>query len=107
SPTAQMSFPKRLKHRRTIITKNVIALVKKRFADHFGQLDTFNFAVTRKQALKELDYFIKHFLPQFGTFQDAMLTNEPYLYHSRLSAYLNCGLLLPQEVVALAEAAYQ
>lgn len=36
-----------------------------------------------------------------------MLAAQPYLYHSRLSAYLNTGLLLPREICQLAEAAYR
>jgi deoxyribodipyrimidine photolyase-related protein len=35
-----------------------------------------------------------------------MLQGEPWLYHSHISFYLNCGLLEPLEVVQKAEAAY-
>ncbi len=88
------------------ITKDVIALVKDKFADHFGDAEPFQFAVTRKGALKALDHFIEEALPCFGDFQDAMLTGERFLYHSVLSAYLNIGLLDPLEVCQRAENAY-
>lgn len=42
----------------------------------------------------------------FGQLQDAMWTNEPFLYHSLLSAPLNCQLLQPQEVIDAALQAY-
>ncbi|WP_406672948.1 cryptochrome/photolyase family protein [Natronospira sp.] len=84
----------------------VLALVEERFADNFGTLRPFNFHTDRKGALKVLDHFIRHALPDFGRYQDAMLTGEPYLYHSVLSPYLNAGLLDPLEVCQAAEAAY-
>ncbi len=89
------------------ITKDVLKLVAARFADHFGDLEPFDFAVTRKDALKLLKDFIKHRLPSFGDYQDAMLTGEPVLYHSHLSFYINCGLLQPMEVVQAAEETYR
>ena len=35
-----------------------------------------------------------------------MLENEPWMFHSHISFYLNCGLLLPIECVRAAENAY-
>ena len=35
-----------------------------------------------------------------------MLEGEPWMYHSHLSFYLNCGLLNPLEVVLRGERAY-
>lgn len=88
------------------ITQSVIALVEKEFADHFGDLEPFHFAVTREQALTVLEDFIEQRLPEFGKYQDAMRHNAPWLFHSHLSFYINCGLLSPREVIEQAEAAY-
>ena len=89
------------------ITTEVLTLVATRFANHFGDLTPFGWAVTRNDALMALDHFITHCLPSFGTYQDAMKTGEDFLYHSLISPYLNLGLLTPREVCATAEAAYQ
>ena len=88
------------------ITRDVLDLVAKRFPDHIGTLEPFWFAVTRKDALKALDNFIAHALPKFGDYQDAMLRDQPFLYHSVLSPYLNIGLLDPLEICRKAEFAY-
>ncbi len=88
------------------ITKRVCALVKKNFADHFGALEPFSFAVTRKDAEKARDWFIENALPHFGDYQDAMLRDEKFLYHSVLSHYLNCGLLDPMDLCERAAQAY-
>jgi deoxyribodipyrimidine photolyase-related protein len=89
------------------ITREVIALVDDRFADHPGRLDSFAWPVTRAQALRSMQAFIRERLPLFGRYQDAMWPGDPWLYHSRLSAALNLKLLNPREVVAAAEAAFR
>ncbi len=89
------------------ITEQVIALVERHFPDHFGDLRPFPYAVTRAGAQAALHGFITERLALFGDYQDAMRQGEPWLFHSHLSLYLNCGLLLPGACVAAAEAAYR
>jgi len=88
------------------ITNEVLELVEERFPENFGTLRPFWFAVTREGALEALDAFIEHCLPCFGDFQDAMLENQKFLFHSVLSQYINAGLLQPLEVCRKAEAAW-
>ncbi|MDZ7588160.1 MAG: cryptochrome/photolyase family protein [Parasphingorhabdus sp.] len=84
-------------------TREVLELVAARFADHFGDLEPFTYAVTRAGAEEAFAHFLKTGLPRFGDFQDAMLTGEPYLYHSVISQYLNCGLLDPLQMCRAVE----
>lgn len=105
-PKKGMTFPKRKTIQPDAITEEVIQLVKKRYPNHLGYAENFQLAVTRKDALKLLNHFIKHNLPTFGDYQDAMLIDEYYLHHSFISMYLNIGLLLPAEVVEKAEQAF-
>ena len=88
------------------ISRDVIEMVKNKFSSHFGDIDNFYFAVTRNQALIVLDKFIKERLHNFGSYQDAMIENEPWMYHSHISFYLNTGLLLPMECLKAAEEAF-
>ncbi len=89
------------------ITREVIALVRRKFGSHPGKLDSFDWPVTATDARAALRDFVAHRLSRFGEFQDAMWTREPWLYHSRLSAAMNLKLLDPREVIALAEQAYR
>ena len=87
-------------------TKAVLSYVDRHFSDHFGDLESFEFAVTRAQARQALEHFIRYSLADFGTYQDAMLRDENYLYHSLISLYLNTGLLEPDEVCGQIVQAY-
>jgi len=106
SPTDDLNIPKTYQSRPDDITREVINLVDKYFPSHFGDLDPFYFAVTRKHAKRALDQFIRERLISFGDYQDAMIQNEPWMFHSHLSFYLNCGLLNPLECVTAAEYVY-
>ena len=106
-PKAGMHSPKRISHPIDPITREVLDLVADRFEDHFGVLEPFHFALTREEAMVELRQFIDKLLVNFGDYQDAMVLGEAYLYHSLLSCYINAGLLLPEEICRMAEAAYR
>ncbi len=69
------------------------------FADHYGELDAFNYAVTHQEAEKCLDDFLKYRMPLFGNYEDAISQRGAFLFHSVLSPYLNIGLLQPDQVV--------
>lgn len=102
-----MQPPPPLRFQPDAITEEVIALVNDRFAQHFGDLDDFGWAVTAQQAEQVLEHFIAQRLPQFGDYQDAMREGDPWLYHSHLSASINLGLLDPREAIRHAERAWQ
>ncbi len=89
------------------VTEEVLALVGSRFGDNFGDLRPFRWATDRHGALKALDHFILHNLAEFGAYQDAMLSGDPFLHHAVISPYLNIGLLTPLEVCKAAESAWK
>jgi len=89
------------------ITRNVLDLVGNRFADYFGDLEPFWFAVTRSHADAAFDQFVREALPKFGDYQDAMRRDEKTLYHAVISLYLNVGLLDPLAICRRVEAEYR
>jgi deoxyribodipyrimidine photolyase-related protein len=101
------SLPVPLVFEHDSITKDVIKVVKEKFASHPGDLSHFNWPVTRQQALFALDDFITHRLPFFGVHQDAMWTGMDFGWHALLSSSLNLKLLNPLEVVLAAQTAYR
>ena len=89
------------------ITREVIALVNRQFVAHPGDLSAFDWPVTAADAEAALQDFIARRLDNFGDWQDAMWSAEPWLFHSRLSAAMNLKLLNPRRVIAAAEEAYR
>ncbi|HJV90469.1 MAG TPA: cryptochrome/photolyase family protein [Holophagaceae bacterium] len=72
----------------------------------FGRVEPFGWPVTREQALQWLEAFAEGALAAFGPTEDALRQDARVLFHSRLSAPLNLGLLDPMECCAVAERAY-
>ena len=101
NPPSPLNFPP------DTLTQGVMEEVKALSSATYGEIDNFNWGVTREDAQQVLSYFIEFELPNFGTYQDAMVTGENTLWHSLLSPYLNLGLLHPWEVIAAVETAYQ
>jgi deoxyribodipyrimidine photolyase-related protein len=89
------------------VTQGVLDLVATRFAKHPGSLEHFDWPVTPAAAREALDDFLAHRLANFGRYQDAIWTGEPWLWHSRLSQALNQKLLDPRDVVGGAERAWR
>ena len=89
------------------LTREVLSDVEEHFGNHPGQLDAFDWPVTGADAHRALDDFIEHRLPLYGLYQDAMWTNEPWLYHSRLGAAMNLKLLDPRVAIAAAVQAWR
>jgi len=89
------------------VTREVLDLVRDRFGGNFGDLDDFWFATDREQARRALAHWVEGGLPNFGDYQDAMLTGERFLWHGVISMYLNAGLLAPMEVCDVVERAWR
>lgn len=103
--TGPGNMPEPLRFDTDDITRQVIQDVETYLPNLYGNIEQFHWPVTRQQALAALDDFIEHRLKHFGDYQDAMWTDEPWLYHSRLSTSLNLKLLTPAEVIEAAEQA--
>ncbi len=92
------------------VTRQVLDLVERSFPAHPGDPGTlsenFDWLVEPGQAQEAPADFIDHRLADFGPYEGAMWTGEPYLYHSRLSSALNLKLLDPRQAIEAAERAY-
>lgn len=82
----------------------IIADLEQAKIETFGQkIKLSQFPNSREQALVQFDYFLKHLLQHFGTYQDAMHTEEVMLFHSNLSFALNVKMISPKEIVEKTE----
>lgn len=80
---------------------HIVSMLEKVGVETLGQIDPENFSwpTSRQDSLKVLNYFCDELLVHFGDFQDAMHTDQKYLFHSRLSFAMNSKMLSPLEVI--------
>jgi deoxyribodipyrimidine photolyase-related protein len=72
-----------------------------------GEVEGFDYAVSRAGALAAFEDFLTHRLAGFGDYEDALTRRSHAVYHSLLSPYLNIGLLEPLELATSVAQAYQ
>ena len=79
----------------------ILSEIEKANVATFGKIDSknFNWPTSRKACLAQVTYFCENLLKHFGDFEDAMHTDEKFLFHSRLSFAMNSKMLSPKEVV--------
>ena len=83
----------------TVHTQELIETIKSLFPNNPGNLDNFIYPTTHTQAHEWLADFFKNRFANFGPYEDAIESDETFLFHSLLSPLLNCGLLTPRYVV--------
>jgi deoxyribodipyrimidine photolyase-related protein len=88
------------------ITKEVMKEIEES-GEGFGDLASFDLAVSHEQADEAFEDFLAERLPNFGPYEDAMSEAHTTLFHSVLSPYLNLGLLEPLPLAQAAEARFR
>ena len=79
----------------------VLADIKKSGIATIGKINPtyFEYPISKKQSLVQLNYFCEHLLVHFGDYQDAMHTDKIYLFHSRISFAMNTKIISPKEII--------
>lgn len=74
--------------------------ISRHFPENPGAVDgAIRYPVTFGESEAWLEDFVRHRLPGFGPYEDAMVRDETVLHHSMLTPMLNCGLLTPEQVL--------
>ncbi|WP_299065116.1 cryptochrome/photolyase family protein [uncultured Polaribacter sp.] len=81
--------------------ENIVSEIKKAGIETIGKINAkyFEYPISRKQALEQLEYFCENLLVHFGDYQDAMHTDKIYLFHSRISFAMNTKMISPKEII--------
>ena len=94
-----IKIPEMIKVKETKHTKVLKKEIDKIFKNHPGEVDNFWLPTTYDDAVKWLDYFIIKKFNLFGDYEDAVDTNNNFLFHSVLSPMINLGLLTPDLII--------
>ena len=81
--------------------------ILKYFSDHPGKMNNLWMPTNRKEALIWIDNFFKTKFKNFGSFEDAIIDNNNFLFHSNISPLMNMGLITPDEVIERALTIYK
>ena len=79
--------------------EQAIQSIEKEFPDNPGSLEHWFYPVTAKSAEQWLQIFLQQRFHLFGDYEDAIVEDQNFLYHSILTPMLNAGLLTPQYIV--------
>ena len=81
--------------------EDILSDIKKAKIETIGKINSkyFEYPISRKQAIQQLNYFCEHLLVHFGDYQDAMHTDKIYLFHSRISFAMNTKIISPKEII--------
>ena len=94
-----VSVPKLPRATSNDYVKEAQRYVEDHFPKNYGTVDNFHFPIDRTTAKRWLKRFCADRLDNFGTYQDAIAQEHPYMFHSVLSSSLNIGILNPSDIV--------
>ena len=75
------------------------SIINIKFNNHPGLLNNLWMPTNREESLNWLDDFFKEKFFNFGNYEDAVVSENNFLFHSAISPILNMGLLTPNEVI--------
>jgi deoxyribodipyrimidine photolyase-related protein len=94
-----LPLPERYKPRESQYIESLKVTIESNFSDHPGQMDDVWMPLTRADALENIDYFLKVKFENFGIYEDAILQNDTFMFHSAISPSLNMGLITPNDII--------
>lgn len=87
----------------------IVNAIEKAGVETMGKINAkyFEYPISRKQSLEQLAYFCDHLLVHFGDYQDAMHTDQIFLFHSKISFAMNVKMISPKEIINKTLATYR
>lgn len=80
--------------------KEAIEYTNKHFGDHYGECELLRtFPINTNDAKKSFERFLHQSLNNFGKYEDAVMSDDPFMYHSVISPLLNIGILTPSYII--------
>lgn len=80
--------------------KEAIEYTNKKFKNHYGDCELIRtFPISTNDAKISFERFLHQSLHNFGRYEDAVMKQDPFMYHSVISPLLNTGILTPSYVL--------
>ncbi len=79
-----------------------ISYTNTHFSDHYGSAENVTYLpITSSDSYNAFKLFLKNGLKQYGKYQDSIMENDTFMYHSVISPMLNIGLLDPRKIIKM------
>lgn len=95
--------PKKINNSYVIEAKSY---VNKYFKNNYGSMENFIYPLDRKSSLSHLKKFLKQRLSNYGKYQDAVNSEQPFVFHSIISPMMNIGLITDMDVIDISNKYY-
>ena len=92
-------IPKLPQVKENAFVKNAITTVKKKFSNNVGNTEHFIYPITFDESKSWFQNFLQKRYSHFGEYQDAIMMNQDFLFHSVISPMMNIGLLNPDYIL--------
>lgn len=80
--------------------KEAIRYTYENFSDHYGECDLlFTYPISSQDAQTSFHTFLDKSLMLFGKYEDAVMKDDPFMFHSVISPLMNIGILTPKYVL--------
>lgn len=80
--------------------KEAIEYTNKHFNHYHGECELLRtFPINSNDAKISFENFLQQSLKNFGKYEDAVMTDDPFMYHSVISPLLNIGVLTPSYII--------
>ncbi len=80
---------------------DAITFADQNFPSHYGSpANLVIYPISHKDAEKAFDVFLHQRFKLFGIYEDAIMQEDPFMYHSVISPLLNVGLLTPKYILS-------
>ena len=105
--TKNINIPTKPRLKKDESLLNIKNNILKYFPDHPGKMNNLWMPTNRQEALIWIENFFKTKFKNFGSFEDAIIDNNNFLFHSNISPLMNMGLITPDEVIERALTIYK
>jgi len=102
-----INVPKVPKVKKDKYYTEAVNYIEKNFKNNYGSTEEFPFPIDTKSSIKWLKNFLSKRLDKFGPYEDAVDTENPFLFHSVISPMMNIGILPDILVVKISNDYYE
>ena len=101
-----IKIPSLPKIKKNIFYTEAVLYIDKHFESNYGSIENWIFPIDNKSAIKWLKVFLVKRLNNFGPYEDAVSSENNFLFHSVISPMMNIGILPDKQVIDISNKYY-